>query len=186
MKRRGAGRWRHYLHDRLSKILGAPITQAGLEGGTDVVPVTTGLVAILARLDRHVKNEGIKQLDKTKQNKKTVTRPRPLQPAGPLPAQVPCQTSCECGGTGGSEALVPPTWGCREVAWPAALWLGVWAPRWSDWSCWCWAWVESRWRNRGNNTGDRKQAEHVSLKVANEIANGGPQEPYRRTAGSKN
>lgn len=55
MNRKRAGRWRHYLHDGLSKILGAPITQAGLEGGTDVVPVTTGLVAILARLDRDIK-----------------------------------------------------------------------------------------------------------------------------------
>lgn len=54
-RRKGAGGWRHYLHDGLSKILGAPIAQAGLEGGTDVVPVTAGLVAILARLDRRKK-----------------------------------------------------------------------------------------------------------------------------------
>ena len=39
---------RIYLHDRLSEILGAPITQARLEGGTDVVPVTAWIVTLPA------------------------------------------------------------------------------------------------------------------------------------------
>lgn len=43
----GLGR---YLHDRLSKILGAPVAQASLEGGADVVPVSARLVAILTSL----------------------------------------------------------------------------------------------------------------------------------------
>lgn len=89
MDRNRAGRWRHYLHDGLSEILGAPITQAGLEGGTDVVPVTTGLVAILARLDRDVKNEGFKLLNSTKSTKhvnssKTPAVGGPSTCSGPL------------------------------------------------------------------------------------------------------
>lgn len=50
-------KWRqtgHYLHDRLSEILGAPVTQARLEGGTDVVPVTTRLIPILTCLETKI------------------------------------------------------------------------------------------------------------------------------------
>ena len=75
----------------------------------------------------------------------------------PLPAQAPCQTSCACGGTGGSGVLVLPALGCREAVWPAAPWRGAWAPRWSDWSCWCWAWGESHWRSRDNNAWTRNR-----------------------------
>lgn len=41
-----------YLHDGLSKILGAPITQAGLEGGTNVIPVSTRVIPVLCGLDK--------------------------------------------------------------------------------------------------------------------------------------
>lgn len=50
----------HYLHDRLSEILGAPITQARLEGCTDVVPVTARLVTILRCLDTRTHFSGSK------------------------------------------------------------------------------------------------------------------------------
>lgn len=39
-----------YLHDRLSKVLGAPVAQASLEGGADVVSVPARLVTILTGL----------------------------------------------------------------------------------------------------------------------------------------
>lgn len=44
------GEARRYLHDGLSKVLGTPVAQAGLEGGADVVPVSPRLVAVLTRL----------------------------------------------------------------------------------------------------------------------------------------
>lgn len=55
--------------------------------------------------------------------------------------------------------LVLLAWGCREAAWLAALWQEVWAPRWSDWSCWCWAWEGSPWESRNIMSADT--AEHL-------------------------
>lgn len=54
-----------YLHDGLSEVLGTPVTQSRLEGGTDVAPVTTRLVAIFPCLEyTQAKIQGV-QLDKT-------------------------------------------------------------------------------------------------------------------------
>lgn len=108
----------------------------------------------------HTKFQRFKELNYTKKPSRkyaTFTQAnfktqRLIRQSVSLPAQVPCQTSCECGGTGGSEAPVLPMWGCREAVWPAALWWEVWVPRWSDWSCWCWALEETHWRNREMNT----------------------------------
>lgn len=39
------------LHDRLGEVLGAPVTQARLQGRADVVPVASGLVSVLRCLE---------------------------------------------------------------------------------------------------------------------------------------
>lgn len=48
-----------YLSDRLSKVFGAPVAQAGLQGQTDVVPVADRLVAVFSCLNKNRANKRV-------------------------------------------------------------------------------------------------------------------------------